>query len=876
MNRVFNSFLLGCLTIVSIAAFVHTSSAQDHRPSGLQPKIEEDHAEEAAKWLEGFRNPMHEPDYYEKRASAFDEFSRMDNRPAMKATSSAAWIQAGYSQQDCATGRASCIAFDPSGTIYLGAISGGLWRSNDNGKNWTSLSDTWKDLVVGGLAVDQQNPSVIYCGTGSPNSYVGGGGDLNGVGIYKSVDGGLNWYLITGIMANTAICQIEVNKADPNLVYCATTSGIDMSSDSGHTWKTVNSSVVYKTSLALDPNNAGVLYASGYGDIEKSVDSGKTWSQLSGYPVDNVLVVAMSNVSSDSIYASTGSGAQRGYSGSVVGFSTIYLSTDAGGTWNLVSQDENYLGEQAYYANAIAVNPTNPAIVVVGGLDIYSSTKAGASLTKRTDWTAIENNSDYSHADIHRLTYNPYNNELYSMTDGGIFHSANNGFTWQQDMNARLPTMLFIGGDMGVDANGNPAIFGAGAQDNATSVLLPAKSTTTYNVITSGDGGTVYISPTDGQTIFATYTNATLFSCNDGGAQWSTDLAKQGFGTFSPQNLLGGTPINNTSTPFYIEYDVCDQDPTVIAVCGGSTIYGTNTGDLFLSNDGGQNALAGQLDFPQVTNTGDPNTEVIGGVNTVHIAKNNSQYVFIGTSSSKMYYSTDQGTTWTPSKTILSGAPTSITSDPVNETHLFMTVAGTGGKHFYVSTDTGRTWSAPAKGLPNFNYHRIAVDSNGNIFIGHDFGVLRSQNGGVNWYPVADGFPAAMVTSLHVRGHYLMATTYGRGMFYVDIDQLPSLLNSVAPTTASNIGGPQINDIYPNIAMTSAPRVNLDYSLADDTRAKLTIFDVLGREERVLFNDYTSKGEHSIVGNLSGLAPGQHYIVLTADGFSTTKPVTIE
>ena len=663
------------------------------------PKIEEDHADDAMKWLDGFTNPMHEANYYEIRQKAFDDFRQMDNRPAMKVLSSSSWIQAGRSQDNHVSGRTSCIAFDKNGTIYLGAISGGLWKSTDNGTNWVSMSETWKTLIVGGVAVDQQHPSVIYCGTGAPLSYVGGGTDISGVGIYKSIDGGLNWYLLPGSPA-TPISQMEVNRANTDLVYCATTGsanasgGIKMSSDSGHSWKSVLT-LNYATSLALDPKNPSIIYAAGPGQVEKSIDSGRTWTQLSGYPTDGGLItLGMSNVSSDTIYMSTGPGGQNGgTSGSV-----IAISTDAGNSWNTQSTDVNYLGSQAGYANALAVNPTNPSSVVVGGLDIYSSSRGGAGLAKKTEWTTSSGNSNFSHADIHGLKYNPYNNTLYAMTDGGIYYSLNNGGSWSQNMNANLSTMLFIGGDMATNGNGDPDYFTAGAQDNGTNKL--SFGSQAYNMILQGDGGTSYISPTNGVTIYGTYTYRTLYRTDAAGSDWAN-----GGGA---ANILAGTPINseNTYVPFYLEYDVCDQDPNVVAVCSGSSVYANDgTGNLYLSQDGG---LSSPNDFPLVTNTGDPKTVVSGIVRTVHIAKNNSSYIFIGTSNSKMYYSTDQGGTWTPSKTSLNGNPLSITSDPNDETHLFMTIAGTTSKHFYISTDTGQTWTAPAKNLPSFNYRRVA------------------------------------------------------------------------------------------------------------------------------------------------------------------------
>jgi hypothetical protein len=869
LNRIIKYCIAAGFTVFSGVVMPQLSVAQT--PTDLHPKIEEDHADAAMKWLEGFTNPMREANYAQIRQKAYDGFRQMDNGAAMKVLSSSAWIEVGKSQNNGASGRTSCIAFDAAGTIYLGAVSGGLWKSTDNGANWVSLSDTWKTLSVGGVAVDPQHQSVIYCGTGGTNPSVQDNISNDGVGIYKSVDGGLNWNLLPGSPATT-ICQIEVNWANSNLVYCATSSGMKMSSDAGNKW-TNAVSLGGATSIVLDPKNAGIIYAGGGGQIKKSVDSGKTWTTLSGYPTGDLMILGMSNVSSDSIYLSTGYQTAPQHDTSM-----LALSTDAGATWNVVSYRANYLGQQSWYANALAVNPTNPAQVVVGGLDIYSSSKAGASLSKRTDWTATSNSSNFSHADIHGLKYNTYTNQLFSLTDGGVFHSENNGASWQQDMNANLGTLLFVGGDMALDANGNPAFFAAGAQDNGTN-LLPAGKTT-YGPITGGDGGTVFVSPADGQTIYATYPTTpwggpTLYSCNDGGSAWASEVASQG-AHFSPFNLLGGTPITNANPPFYLEYDVCDQDQNVVAICGDNSFSDGGNGNLYLTIDGG---ASNPNDFPSVTNTGLTNTAVSGSITTVHIAKNNSNYIFIGTTSSKMYYSIDQGATWTVSKTSLGGYPTSITSDPVNETHLFMTVAGTSSssKHFYISTDTGHTWKAPATNLPNgVNYRRVAVDSNGNIFVGHDFGVLRSQNGGATWYNAADGFPYALVTSLRVRGHYLVAATYGRGMFYLDMNLLPALSNSVAWSGPPNSGSAKIVDIYPSIVMTSAGRLNVDYSVAGGSQATLAVYDVLGREERVFLNEYSTAGDHSIAVDVSGLGHGQHYLVLTANGFSATKPLTIE
>jgi hypothetical protein len=358
----------------------------------------------------------------------------------------------------------------------------------------------------------------------------------------------------------------------------------------------------------------------------------------------------------------------------------------------------------------------------------------------------------------------------------------------------------------------------------------------------------------DGQTIYGTYINATLYKSSMRGA--NGDLESAG-------NLLEGTPIQNDGAPFYIEYDVADEEPSVVAVCGGR--------NLFLTTDGGLNGIN---DFPKVTNVG-AGTTISGSASTVHIAKDDDTYIYLGTSSNALYYSQDQGASWTKctNPNSFGGIPTSITSDPNDATHVFMTVGGTNSKHFWVSTDGGVDWTAPATNLPNLNYRRVAYDGK-IIYVGNDYGVLRSGDGGKTWFPVADGLPMAMVTSLHVRGHYLSATTYGRGMYYVDLNQVAPLSDvSVAANTNSGV---QIGAIYPSVITSAAPHSTINYTLANNDEVSIALYDVLGRQERMLVNQFASKGDHEVSADFSGIAPGQHYVVLTSGGVSVTKPVTIE
>ncbi len=842
LKKSFSSFSF----VLAIVMFAGLATAQKRRPAEARAPIVEDHAAEAAAWLAHFINPMGESNYDSLQQAGYEQFIRMDNRPAMQVASSAAWVEVAKSQGGRVSGRPSGIDFDPNGAIYLATTNGGLWKSTTNGQNWSSLSGTWKTLNVGGVAVDPENPNTIYAGTGIYLSTVAGAGNISGAGVYQSTDGGLNWTLLDSL-SGLVTTQIEVNPANSSYVYRATTSGIRLSTNGGATWtSSAGATFGGYTSMVIDPQNPAILYAAGGSQIKKSTDSGMTWTALpGGYPTGPLMILGMSGVSSDSIYVSTG------YSG------VIGLSTNAGATWSRPWNSLNYLGQQSGYANAMAVNPSNPSVLVAGGLNIYSLTRGGTHLADSTNWQADPGASNYTHADIHVLKYDPYNNELFALTDGGIFYSTTNGASWKQDMNADLGTMLFVGGDMAVDQSAKPSFFAAGAQDNGLNAFTPGQDAY-YNSIRGGDGGTMFVSPSDGQTIYGTYVFATLYSSSDRGA--NGDMQN------SP-NLLDGTPVQSEGTPFYMEYDVADDNPYVVAVCGNR--------NLFLSQD-----TRIYANFPQMTNLGPgTGTTISGDATTVDIATNADYDLYLGTTANALYYSQDQGVTWTRSANPISfgGSPTSIATDPNDPTHVFMTVGGTTSKHFWVSTDGGQDWTAPATDLPNLNYRRVAYDGK-IIYVGTDYGVLRSGDGGKTWYPVADGLPMTMVTALHVRGNYLLASTYGRGMFYVDLTQVPPVPTSsgvVANAGVTN-SGIAISAIYPSVVASGTARSTIDYTLANSDQATIAVYDILGRQERMLVNQFDTKGDHQVSADLSGITPGQHYIVLTSGGVSVTKPITIE
>ena len=186
-------------------------------------------------------------------------------------------------------GRINCIAFDPNNTntIYIGAASGGLWKSTDGGSTWSSNTDLLPALSVSDIAINPQNPNVMYLVTGDKYGYIGGGlgfwGGNYSAGLVKSIDGGATWNLtsLNFIQSQARTLQrVIINPVNPNILIVASNNGIYRSNDAAATWTNVKPGNFMD--LEINPLNPNVLYASDTANIFRSNNAGISWSALSG------------------------------------------------------------------------------------------------------------------------------------------------------------------------------------------------------------------------------------------------------------------------------------------------------------------------------------------------------------------------------------------------------------------------------------------------------------------------------------------------------------------------------------------------------------------------------------------------------------------
>lgn len=629
------------------------------------------------------------------------------------------------------SGRTNSMAFHPSdpNTLYIAAAGGGVWKTTDGGTNWQSLTDNLTSLACGAIAIDSVHPNTLYLGTGEMNysqdSYYGDG-------LFKTTDGGASWVkLLPASTLGKYFSQIVVNSSNPNIVYVASDKNIYKSTDGGAGWSNMHCGQNVNC-LILDHTNPQVLYATigatGANSVRKSTDGGATWATLTtGLPTTSMgrTQLAMAPSNSAVLYASV----SHKLNYSLVG---LYKTTDGGATWTLQSSSTNYLGGQGWYSNAIAVDPSNSNTIVVGGLDVYSSTDGGVTLTQRSVWYTGNTNM-FSHADIHYLGYGGA--ALYCGSDGGVYQSFNNGQNWG-DLNSTISTLQFQSADY--DPTNILNIYG-GTQDNNQETTTNGGSTWIQR--TTGDGGYTVVDPVNTSIVYGQYVNGSIERSLNKGVSFSE---------ISPTSSTGGL--------FYNPYEMAPGDHNTI-VYAQSDVWKTTTASTATSSSGWT-----QISGPVGANE---------NVSAIGISSATTNKIYLGTDRGNILLTTNNGASWSNK---LTGAPyvTDLAVDPANDSVCYASFGGfLPTKHVYKTTDDGATWTNLTANLPYIPANSIVLRSTlpRILFLGTDLGVYRSMDDGATWTSFNAGLPAVAVYDLKYKEgkKFLLAATHGRGCFTYDL-----------------------------------------------------------------------------------------------------------
>jgi len=406
-------------------------------------------------------------------------------------------------------GRTRSIVIHPTqpGTMWVGGVGGGVWKSTNNAANFFPCDDWMGNLAVSCMTLDQINPNVIYAGTGE------GFGNLDsipGEGVFKSYDGGSTWIQLNNFeLNNYNINRLVISPSNNKLILVATSAGILRSTDAGTNWTSpfLSGGIL---DIAFNPTNGLQCIAAGknFGVDAAlySTNGGTVWTAATGVATNGRIELAYAPSNPSIVYASqdTNNG-------------TLWISTNGGVTYTLRNTGSNYLGSQGYYANCIWVDPTSPSNLVVGGLDLWRSTDGGATLTKISDWQLNEDNNAMVsvHADHHAIVSAPgfdgvTNTAVYFGNDGGLY-GATNIYTVRINSGwLNLNHNLGITQPYGIAAN--PTTFATiiGSQDNGSTAWTPTNGTS-WAIWYGGDGGFCAADPTDPNYFYGEYTYLQIY-----------------------------------------------------------------------------------------------------------------------------------------------------------------------------------------------------------------------------------------------------------------------------------------------------------------------------------------------------------------------------
>lgn len=682
-------------------------------------------------------------------------------------------------------------------TIWVGSATGGVWKTTNEGTTFEPVFDDMPSASIGDIAIDPQNPDIVWVGTGEANIFRSSNA---GCGVFKTIDGGKSWQIM-GLENTHTIPRIRIHPRNSDIVYVAAGGhewtrnperGLFKTSDGGKTW----TRILYVddetgvNDLVLDPKNPDTVYCSTWqrtrlkwndprtykhhknNGIWKSIDGGKTWQKINqGLPLPHHrgrigIDIAHSNpqvlyayVDNYDIARKAKPGARDSYGRSmqdVIKGATIFRTDNGGENWTQVSgltkrmksYMERHSATYGWVFAQIRVDPQNENRIYTMGLFLNVSNDGGRTSKVLRGM----------HVDHHGLWIDPNNpNYLLNVQDGGLAISYDGGANWKIPIDV-LPLAQFynVAFDMAKpfrvygSIQDHHSYYGKVDLTRGRKFIRPGEFTNTLGA----EGSSHAVDPRDN----------TIYASAFYGILERQQIDSKNKKRLLPEPLPGEPRLRGQWVA-----------PTILSPHNPDIIY-HGMQYVMMSRDRGDTwkKISPDLSYNNPKKRGDINYQTITSISE---SPKRFGLIYAGTDDGRVWRTMNGGAKWVE---IRSGmVPVKWVSRLVASKYdlatVYMTQTGRRDDDFQVyiwkSTDFGKTWADISGNIPVGPVNVIREDPNNRerLFVGTDAGVYMTKDGGKKWH-VLGNLPFAYVHDLdiHPRDNIIIIATHGRGMWVLD------------------------------------------------------------------------------------------------------------
>lgn len=660
-------------------------------------------------------------------------------------------------------------------TIFIGAASGGVWRSTDGGNSYKPVFDAHTQSI-GAIRIDPNDPKRIWVGTGEAN--VRNSVSI-GDGVYLSTDGGDSFKRM-GLEKVERIARLAIDHTDSNTVFVCATGALWSDSTERGVYRSRDGGVSFEkvlyvdagtgcSDVTMDPNNPNVLYAGmwsfrrspdfftsgGKGSgLYRSFDGGSTWSKIeTGLPTGEKgrISLAVAASKSNVVYALVE--AKK---------TALYRSDNMGNQWTEVNSSANVQMRPFYFAQ-IVVDPTDHNRIYRPAYVTTVSTDGGKTFNGMSFGGSV-------HPDHHALWINPkLPQQLLLGTDGGVYESMNQGAKWRHARNLPVSQFYHVSADMAQPYN----VYG-GLQDNG-SWTAPSRGASgirnrDWDSVGMGDGFWVWPDPKDPDTVFSQYQGGKLLRVNRAIGEVKQIAPARGdgeeklrFNWNTPTVLAPSGKLYTGSQYLHVSADRGDSWTRI-------------SPDLTTDNPAFQRqAQSGGLTRDNST------AENHATIYTIAESPLDARTIWVGTDDGHVQLTRDGGQSWTNLTPKLKGAPkggwvSRIEASPHDAGTAFLTIddhrRGDMKPYLLVTRDYGASFTA--LDLAAVEGYAWVIEQDPVrpelLYLGTELGLYLSLDAGAHWTRFSENLPRVAVHDLyiHPREHDLIVGTHGRGIYIID------------------------------------------------------------------------------------------------------------